>query len=228
MKCPYCGVEIAPEEEEIDKGTLYMLDDGFVRSYIILKSRCPIYGCNGLIIHLIYGDDTFLGDDGKIGGFIDEPKIQLIYPRNLNIKRPDGVPSDIFQDYEEARLVLQDSPKASAALSRRCLQNLLVQKAGVKGINLYEDIQQVIDSGALPSDLVEEIDAVRQIGNFAAHPIKSTSSGEIIGVEPQEVEWTLEVLEGLFDFYYVKREKVDKRKAALNKKLQDAGKDPMK
>jgi hypothetical protein len=33
------------------------------------------------------------------------------------------------------------------------------------------------------------LDAIRTIGNFAAHPIKSTSSGEIVDVEPGEAEW---------------------------------------
>src|SRR5665213_3502835 len=38
---------------------------------------------------------------------------------------PADVPSDIAADYTEAALVLSLSPKASAALSRRCLQSVL-------------------------------------------------------------------------------------------------------
>ena len=49
-----------------------------------------------------------------------------------------------------------------------------------------------------------------------------------VRVEPGEAEWNLDVLEALFDFYYVQPAKHKKKKAALNKKLADAGKPPMK
>lgn len=117
---------------------------------------------------------------------------------------------------------------ASAALSRRCLQHLLREKAGVKKGDLTNEIQQVIDSGKLPSHLADAIDAIRNIGNFAAHPVKSTASGEILPVEPGEAEWTLDVLDGLFDFYYVQPAILDRKRAELNAKLADAGKPPLK
>jgi len=124
--------------------------------------------------------------------------------------------------------VLADSSKAAAALGRRCLQNLLRDHVKLKPGNLSEEIQQVLDSGKLPSGLHESIDAIRNIGNFAAHPMKSTQTGLILDVEPGEAEWTLDVLEELFDFYFVLPAVVQKKKDAMNKKLQDAGKPPMK
>jgi hypothetical protein len=80
----------------------------------------------------------------------------------------------------------------------------------------------------LPQYLATDIDAVRHIGNFAAHPIKSTSSGEIVDVEPGEAEWQLDVLEGLFDFYFIGPAEPKKKRDALEKKLADAGKPPLK
>jgi hypothetical protein len=141
---------------------------------------------------------------------------------------PPEVPPGIAEDYKEACLVLSDSPKASAALSRRCLQKLLRQSAGVKPGDLSAEIQQVLDGGKLPSDIAENIDAIRNIGNFAAHPNKSKSTGEVVPVEPHEAEWNLEVLESLFDFYYVQPAKAKARRDALNKKLADTGKPPVK
>jgi hypothetical protein len=76
--------------------------------------------------------------------------------------------------------------------------------------------------------LAEGIDAVRNIGNFAAHPIKSTNTGEIVDVEPGEAEWLLDLLEGLFDFYFILPAELQRKKEALNKKLADVGKPPMK
>jgi len=41
----------------------------------------------------------------------------------------------------------------------------------------------------LPGHLAEDLDAIRNVGNFAAHPMKSTHTGDIVEVEPQEAEW---------------------------------------
>jgi hypothetical protein len=111
------------------------------------------------------------------------------------------------------------SAQASAALSRRCLQHLLRTYGGATKKDLADQIQEVIASNHLPSSLSSQLDAVRNIGNFAAHPQKSTSSGEILSVEPQEAEWNLDVLEELFDHYFVKPAKAKARKDELIKNL---------
>jgi hypothetical protein len=69
---------------------------------------------------------------------------------------------------------------------------------------------------------------VRNIGNFATHPLKSEKTGEILPVEPMEAEWNLDVLEALFDFYFVQPDVVRKKRAALDHKLKEAEKKPMK
>ena len=124
--------------------------------------------------------------------------------------------------------MLFDSPKASAALSRRTLQLLLRDVAAVKPSDLSKEIDEVLASNALPSHLAKAIDAVRQLGNFAAHPIKSTNTGEIVDVEPGEAEWLLDVIEGLFDFYFVQPALLERKREELDKKLAEAGKPPMK
>lgn len=153
----------------------------------------------------------------------------MVYPKAM-ARAP--LTADVEQkyagDYSEACLVLADSAKASAALSRRTLQLLLRDKAGVKPSDLSKEIDQVLASGKLPSQLADAIDAIRNIGNFAAHPLKSTCTGEILEVETGEAEWLLDVLEGMFDFYFVQPAILQRKKEALNKKLAEAGKLPMK
>jgi len=153
----------------------------------------------------------------------------MIYPKTgLRTPPPKEVPPDFATDYKEACLVLSDSPKASAALTRRCLQHVLREKAGVKKGNLAGEIQYAIDNCNLPSHIADSLDAIRNIGNFAAHPLKSTSSGEVVDVEPGEAEWNLDVLEALFDLYFVQPAILQKKRDALNAKLKDVGKPPMK
>jgi hypothetical protein len=146
----------------------------------------------------------------------------LAHPASRSRPVPAGVVDPYKQDFIEACKVLQDSPKASAALSRRCLQMVLRDKAGTKSKDLYDQIEEV--TGKVPSHIGESLHAVRNIGNFVAHPLKSTNTGEIVEVENHEAEWNLDVLELLFDFYFVQPAIATKRKADLNKKLKDAGK----
>ena len=54
--------------------------------------------------------------------------------------------------------------------------------------------------------------------------MKSTVTGAIVDVEEGEAEWNLDVLESLFDFYFVQPALTAKRKAVLNQKLKEAGK----
>jgi hypothetical protein len=151
----------------------------------------------------------------------------LVYPKAIS-RSPlsQDVPDDFAEDYKEACLVLSDSPKASAALSRRCLQKILREKGEVKPQDLSKEIDEVLTK--LPTHLSNALDAVRVIGNFAAHPIKSISTRELINVEPGEAEWLLGVLEGLFDFYFVQPAELQRKKDALNQKLTDAGKPTIK
>ena len=152
----------------------------------------------------------------------------VAYPKGTARPVPVEVEDEFANDFREACLVIGDSEKASAALSRRCLQNLLHEKAKTKAKDLAPQIQEVLDSGKLPSHLEDAIDGVRVIGNFAAHPIKSAHTGEVIEVEPGEAEWLLETLEGFFDFYFVQPAKLEKKRDALNKKLEKAGKPQLK
>ena len=137
---------------------------------------------------------------------------------------PVQVPNPYKQDFEEACAVLTLSPKASAALSRRNLQAILRDQAGATKKDLFDQIEEVISSGKAPSRISDELHAVRNIGNFAAHEIKSKATGQIVEVETGEAEWNLDVLESLFDFYFVEPAKSAKRKADLNVKLKAAGK----
>ncbi|NTH50944.1 DUF4145 domain-containing protein [Agrobacterium rhizogenes] len=144
---------------------------------------------------------------------------------------PKEVPNLIAADYVEACNVLPISPKASAALSRRCLQAILrahgyIAKDLAKEIDLL--LNETDTSKAIPSSLRTMIDAIRNFGNFSAHPITDVTTLQIIDVEPEEAEWCLEVLEECFEHFYVRPAHAAARKAALDAKLAQAGKPPSK
>jgi hypothetical protein len=154
----------------------------------------------------------------------------LVNPRGAQRSKspPEVVDEDapLAADYDEACLVLADSPKSAAALARRCLQHILHEKAGATQSNLNDQIDHVL--AGLPSHLSASVDGVRTVGNFAAHPMKSTNSGELLDVEPGEAEWTLDTVEALMDFFYVAPAQTAAKRAAMNAKLSAAGKPPLK
>jgi hypothetical protein len=104
----------------------------------------------------------------------------------------------------------------------------VLRENGFAQKDLAPAIQATLDSKTLSSPIADNLDAIRNIGNFAAHPMKDSNTGQILPVEPHEAGWNLDVLEELFDFYYVQPEKAKKRRAALDAKLAAAGKPPMK
>jgi len=150
---------------------------------------------------------------------------RLIFPSNVVRVAPPEVPSHIKEDFLEAAAVLSISEKASAALSRRCLQNVLNEKVGERR-DLSTQIDEAIEQ--LPSRIGENLDAVRNVGNYAAHPMKVQSTGTIVDVEPEEANWTLDVLEELFDYYYVMPKRAEEKRKKLDEKLKSIGKPTMK
>jgi hypothetical protein len=151
----------------------------------------------------------------------------LLFPKHRIKLVPSEVPSRFANDFKEANGTLEISPKASAALSRRCLQNLIRDQDKLQEKTLCEEIGKLLKANKLPKYLADDLDSIRQIGNFAAHPIKDTNTGEIVDVEPGEAEWILQVLEELLLFYFVEAGRSKSRRDALNQKLKDAGKGPM-
>jgi len=220
MKCPHCRVEF----HDNPAGVPISVDkDG---GWLAVHQTCP--ACKRVIIHLSCGEPAY-DQFRRFQSLTRVRKGLLVYPKGAaRPPCPAEVPDDLANDYGEACLVLGDSPKAAAALARRCLQHLLRHHVKVRPGNLAGEIQELLDRGGIPSHLAEAIDGIRNIGNFAAHSMKSQASGEILPVEPGEAEWNLDVLEALFDFYFVQPEILKRKRDALNKKLGAAGKPPMK
>ena len=149
-----------------------------------------------------------------------------LYPSGTNRPVPVEVPKHIATMYHESEQVMPISEEASAAISRRCLQTVLVEAGKSNRKELADQITEVLPS--LPYNLQQQLDAVRNIGNFGAHPTKSQVTGAIVEVEVGEATWNLDVLDLLFDHYYVQQAKIDAKRQALNKKLAEHGKPPMK
>ena len=207
MKCPKCRTAFHETDENVQVLNDYVTSEELAEVHY---DRCP--ECGQVIVNLAIGR----------GGW------ELVYPPvHQRLDLSESVPAPYWQDYLEAVNVLPASSKASAALSRRCLQRLIREHFGLGKKTLEQEIAAVLALQSLPSQLAADLDAVRVVGNFAAHPMKNLETGEVIDVEPGEVEWVLDVLEGLFDFCFVQSVQAQRRREDLNRKLEAAGKPPL-
>ena len=93
----------------------------------------------------------------------------MIYPSGGSAPLPNAdLPSDIKDDYEEARAILNRSPRRAAALLRLAIQKLC-KHLGETGENINHDIAALVKRGLLPV-VQQSLDAVRVVGNHAVHP----------------------------------------------------------
>ena len=147
----------------------------------------------------------------------------ILWPR---VSSRPPIPPDVPEQYaslaREAGLILADSPRASAALARRCLQQILRNEAKAPRGTLHSEIEWALSNADLPSRAKRSLHELREIGNMATHPNKSTATDDYLEVEPGEADWTLDVLDDLFDHYFVSPALDAARKADLAKKLGKA------
>ena len=112
------------------------------------------------------------------------------------------IPEQIIEDYKEAAIIVNLSPKASATLSRRCLQGIIRDFWGIKN---KKSLMQEIDS--IPQNEISEkerdaLHALRSIGNIGAHPEKTNA---IVDIEENEAKKMLKLVEFFIENWYVRR-----------------------
>jgi hypothetical protein len=138
-----------------------------------------------------------------------------LLPTSRALAFPNYVPVGIISDYNEACLICDASPKASATLSRRCLQGIIRDFWKVKAGRLVDEIEQIKDrTDPLTWDA---IDSVRKVGNIGAHMEKDIDL--IVDVDPNEAELLVGLIETLIRDWYVTREE---RRARLQQIKQIA------
>lgn len=225
MLCPHCGLGIHFEEYDNKPVYPYDREDRNGIGVELAHGFCP--QCDEIIVILREGE--YVKYDDYDERLLSISKEEIVYPKLPLTKALDNsIPEMYREDYAEARNVLPFSPKASAAITRRMLQHILREHYGIHKGTLDREIEVFIHLGQIPSHITEAVDAVRNVGNFAAHPLKDTNTGEIMAVEPGEAEWLLEVIESLLDFSFVQPTRIQERRDKLNKKLDAMGKPPLK
>lgn len=165
---------------------------------------CPNPECQKYTLEAQLHESTRTPSREKLGKMVKHWR--LVPPSNARVF-PDYIPQPLIDDYTEACLIKEHSPKASATLSRRCLQGTIRDYWGVKPGRLVDEIEAIKDK----TDHLtwEAIDAVRKVGNIGAHMEKDINL--IVDVDPNEAELLINLIETLFHDWYVNREERKKR-----------------
>jgi hypothetical protein len=225
MICPSCDIGIRFEFDGQSQAYSFVSPEEHLAEDIVYGT-CP--DCNEIIVVKRKGEWKTDRDYGRpLLTKVLEEEIVYPAPSSREIDSTD-VPENYRDDFAEAASVLDLSPKASAAISRRLLQHLLREQFKVKSADLSREIDEFLKDNHVPSYIAEQIDAIRNVGNFAAHPLKDSQAGTIVDVEPGEAEWLLDVLESLFDFAFIQPARAREARERLNEKLSAAGKPSMK
>jgi len=200
--CPFCQRDTTITNERVasSTGDLRIENADGLRRLRSLFIVCPNPECRKttLIVTLLENDVDQFGNphDGEM-----VQQWHLI-PASRALSFPAYVPSSIVNDYQEACLIQDTSPKASATLSRRCLQGIVRDFWQVKPGRLVDEIRQL--EGVIDPLTWEAIDSVRRVGNIGAHMEKDIDL--IVEVDPNEAELLVRLIETLIRETYVARE----------------------
>jgi Domain of unknown function (DUF4145) len=212
--CPHCERSVTiSESREIKRDiVLYIENADGRRTLIVHFIVCPNPDCCRFTLRAAL-------HPSKEGGGFESREVIIGYPlQQWNLIPPSRaktfpayVPQAILDDYREACLIQDLSPKASATLSRRCLQGILRDFWKVTPGRLVDEIDQIKDK--VDPETWAAIDAVRKIGNIGAHMEKDISV--IVDVDPNEAELLIGLVETLIREWYIAREERKNRMNAI-------------
>jgi hypothetical protein len=205
--CPFCNrpTTITDSDYHSDFSDLKIENVKGTKKLIIMFIVCPNSKCKEFTLNVSLFDSEIKHGTGNIRKEL--VKSWSLIPASQAKVFPSYVPAVIMDDYEEACLIKDHSPKASATLSRRCLQGMIRDFWGIKKNRLVDEIEALKDK--VDELTWEAIDAVRKIGNIGAHMEKDINL--IIDVEPNEAALLIELIELLIKDWYITKYERQKR-----------------
>lgn len=197
--CPYCGITMPVTDNthstrypsfNFDKGKYYTHNGLFIEADCIALDFYACPKCKNFSIIA-----------SNCGDYYKKDFCISLYPTSFAKQYPTYIPQSIRDDYEEAYSISKLSPKASATLSRRCLQGMIRDFWNIKKSTLFEEINCLQDK--VTHSQWKAINAIRSIGNIGAHMEKDINV--IIDIDPDEAEKLLKLIELLIDKWYITR-----------------------
>ena len=201
-RCPYCNQLVTLIQNNLDaKSHIFNVRDDLFLAAVTEVIRCPNEVCRECTL-----EATLLpvkwSNGNRVSDYSAEPlSFWKLKPVSSAKPLPAYIPKPIQDDYYEACLIATQSPKASATLSRRCLQGMIRDFFGVVEKTLFLEIQGI--EGRVDAATWDAINSVRSIGNIGAHMEQDINV--IVDVEPDEAGVLIGLIETLIEEWYVHR-----------------------
>jgi hypothetical protein len=196
VPCAQCEANVAATVQ--GRYQVYGEEPGFNVRWSLL--RCP--SCDSAI--LVVQDDE--DGSGETWG-----KPTRLYPDMEDRQLGLAVPNPIRSAFAEARACYKEAKAytACAIMCRKVLEGVC-ESHGASGGSLAQRLKKLSDSGQIDKRLFEWTDAMRLVGNEAAHGVSDTVSRE-------DASDLLDLAEAVAEYLYTVKEKFDsfsKRRAA--------------
>jgi hypothetical protein len=214
--CPHCGITATLQSSNYTRGSESVavgtaLDsEGIYLSWFAVK--CPSSKCGKFIFDLKTEFGNLQKNEfGRLTGrvAVDKNNERLFGIGQVRIEPRVGaplsthVPVVVKNDYEEAYLIKDLSPKAAATLCRRALQAMIRDFHKIVKPTLHAELEAI--EGLCEPDLYKAMMGLKGIGNIGAHPEKDINL--IVDVEEGEVDVLLGLLRILDSEWYVAKAK---------------------
>jgi hypothetical protein len=127
----------------------------------------------------------------------------MIYPQASSAPKPtEDMPDEVREDFNEARQIVDNSPKATAALLRLAMEKLVQDLTGDDDQDLYNGIGELVEEGRIDGRIQKALDSVRVTGNDYVH------AGEIYSPDDRETALRLFELVNVIVELTITREKM--------------------
>ncbi|MCL5433085.1 MAG: DUF4145 domain-containing protein [Patescibacteria group bacterium] len=224
--CPFCGRDTTITSSDTTSFEDRLHIDNSVGDHSIIGKFivCPNEKCKKYTLDFWLGTTKRTYGGGY--GFGEVLKHWQLVPPSRAQVFPSYVPKPVKDDYEEACLILNGSPKASATLARRCLQGMIRDFWKVKKPDNHKGLWTLKDEIEAIKDKVEPetwdaIDSVRKIGNIGAHMEEDINV--IVDVEPVEAEKLIWLIEVLIKDWYVNKHQRQLRLKEITQTADEKG-----
>ena len=202
-RCPFCNHDstITNENFHYNYTTLTKKNSEGYQMLAIIFIICPNKDCNKYSLSIKLFKAKF---DETNREYVPENLLREwnLIPQSDAKPLPKYIPKAIVDDYNESCLIKDLSPKASATLSRRCLQTMIRDFWNISGLsNLKQEIDAIKEK--VDSMTWSAIDSVREIGNIGAHMEKDINL--IIDVDPGEAKLLIQLIESLIKEWYISK-----------------------
>lgn len=210
LACPRCSAhahfEYVARSEHQTRGTIW---------------RFSVYACASCqepVTLLAVGSMIRLNNQPVL----DAKRVAMIEPRNVLRPPPhQSVPLPWRDDYVEAASIQSLSPKSAAALLRRIVDGMLREKTAPSTIFA---MVEALRPPLLPDYVWNGLHDLREMGNWSAHP-KWSNVGEIVEVDVDEVSMCFDVVDQMFEHWYVGPWRENARKERLAQRKADGLRD---